>query len=536
MKQIDKPNTDTQIISGARIRRKLKTPAEKSENTAALRNNNITDTNQTITDTNQACTERIFCWSEAFKKLGIKTIDIPWNATGTYALKLLRETYGDIHPCLLQNYLDEACQKCLHLCNDEQLNTLGEILQNEGLRFGFIAINPDYYRSFLVKELETRVFQKLWFGILSRTEFFSYVHLFSRSRENKSFLDIRMPIEQIQLHSRVTERLDTYPKCEKIHLLDKFLIVPKPIASKEMPLISLDIYDLSHGTPEYINDVENGFDPDYIQPYFCRFKTSSGIVTEFRGCDFSHLRELKSLRVMTNDEPHVVRHGISLDNESPETIPDVMDAEPFITYKNHIIYRYKRSDEQENRERHIEATLLDYDVSADKWRISEMPNFSRCHLDSLLLFKSQSRHENWILIPNGSFNYTSYSFRVWNPITNRCFRMPDFLMGKHQVLQFIPYNNDLYMFLDDGRLIRYLDRNRPFTDIVSFLSENKNCDLNLSVWSNEYERRYDNFDESDRNRQMRIQKFMSQSINPDRYIVHFNDDEEVEICISMTNI
>ncbi len=496
---------------------------------------------------------QIRTWDEALNKLGIVTFDIPWNASGSDALRLLRQNYGKRYQELFDSVFDEVCCIFSKRSSKDQLCALGAALLDAGLRFGYLAINPLVYQAFLVENVDTKSFQTLWKDILSRHQFFDFVQMFTLRRNERYDLpakDVLFPIRHIQMTSEVSERFSRFRMSDELKVIGGYLFVQMPAVRLNvktdlpalMPHVTCRVYDLQAWPLRELNAAVC-YNPAYIDPYSCEFETESGQKCILRGYDLEHLHfdndTLGSVNNADSDAASKQWNGISLDGTSvdSEKIPTIRNAEPIFVYHHHVVFNFspevssEMSSKSSSRKTSTKSILLDYNWNKDKWAAMEMPNFYLIGKNDIFLYKNK-----WLVIPDKSISASSSSYvvRFWDPMTNSCYRIMDITLGGHVIKQYIPINDDMLFFLDDGRLIVYepfVDENgENVPDLVAWLAREARNDMSqtLDAWSSEVKREYDCLDDE---QEPRFSRFRMMKNVQDQYKVRFANGLSVVITI-----
>ena len=482
-------------------------------------------------------------WHEVMAYMQIETVELPWNADGRTALDILRKHYGKRYNNIKDSFLDEVVDAYCERGSMEQLAALGEAMQELGLRFCHLGLNPPQYTVFVVESDNTRDYLNKWKEVLTRRQFFNMIDTFAMRRDetlDKPAEDVRIPMSFVQVVGAQDAKLG------REYVLDKkfFCVTYEKVERfTPEPTKLLRIYDL-RSWPVRLLDIKLEFDRENIEPYTLTIHAEDEDYV-YVGDDIERSRSWK--RTVVNEsgqylpvyddeenEDTELWRGLTIGKKKKLNIPKIEDATPLFTMDDSIIYYYDNDDVenrqpedsagirvalQKRRERRKQRnTLIEYNTVTKRYRTLNLPASADIDADELILYKKA-----WIIIPDSIFNRdASYILRLWNPMTHECYRLTQKDMGSHDITRIIPTENgDILILLDDGRLCRF------DVDLAVWLKKDMQLHhVLLDPWQNEVRRGYENFPE-DTDRFVRLRR----RDTSDRMLITFENGKTYDILL-----
>lgn len=491
----------------------------------------------------EAVQRKIFkTWHEVMSYMQIETVELPWNSDGATALRILREKYGNRYKNINDSFLDEVVDAYDERSSQEQLAALGEAIQELGLRFCHLSLNPPHYTVFIVETDNTKDYLNKWKEVLTRRQFFNMIDTFAMRRDetlDRPSEDVKIPMSFVQVMGAQDA------KYSREYVLDKIFFVvtyEKVERFNPEPIKQLRIYDLRKW-PVQLLEAKLEFDREYIEPYTLTITADDGEYI-YLGDDVERPRSWKKTYVNEKgqvlpiyddeDEDKLQWRVLPIRRKKHLDIPEIEDAIPLFTIEDRIIYYYDNDDidnrqSEENNGKRISLqkrrdqrkqrnTLLEYNTVTKCYRTLEFPGSAYINSEDLILYK-----DKWIIIPDSIFNRdASYILRLWNPETHECFRLTQKDMGCHNINQIIlTESNDILILLDDGRLCRF------DIDLSNWLKKDMQLhSVLLDNWQNEVRRSYENFpEETDKFVRLRRREAS------DRMLITFEDGRTYDILL-----
>jgi len=440
-------------------------------------------------------------WSEVLAHLNIHLVDLPWNVTAKSALQELRKQFGDSFSKLYDLSLDEVVELYNGRGITLQLEALGSALQRVGLRLCHLAIQPSSYKLFVTDSVNTRSFQEMWKGLITRRQFFDNIETISlRSTDmSKPDNEIVIPMQSVQLINndmRGFKRVRRHFFGDDVAQVDSFLLIQVLASGADdvQPLPPQIIaYDL-RSWPLVPYPTTLSYNRNNIEPYSIEFTTTAGEYYNFEGPDISSLHA--PYKVLDDEccNDSVDDTIISIDGKCVKNYPNIIGAVPVLSFGSKVIYYYKDdpvtvnglSVDSEQRKRRLdeESILLCWDSETDVYSIQRIPNFrALIRNDSIKLYK-----RTWVMIPE-AFSDSSYALRFWNPITNQCLRLKQKLLGSYNICQYIktPNSDDWLFLMNDGRICRF------DVDLIDYLNQQRGSEIKIEGWCEETKRSFDGF-------------------------------------------
>ena len=482
-------------------------------------------------------------WQELLDYMEIDPVELPWNADGATALRLLREKYGSVLREIHEKSLDEIVSIFAKSSNLRQLEALGSALQNLGLNLGHIDLDSHQFLVFVRKMDSVSEWNKRWSNMTRRQRPSRIIRTLALSRSESlhaSNDEIQLPMSSIQ----VSDIKQIYSGRIQYSIIGHFLFIPYDVYNEDSadPYKQVRVYDLRYWPMRSLHAVNCTYNRRNIEPYTLEIETECGEKFCFVGNEFDWYKTIENAKgeivpVYEEEKRRALSRDIAftLGEKIPENIPEIRDAWPLLALDDCIIYHYRQPDidHREPAEEKMTPTmrnlkmeeyrrkrnnLIEYNTVTKKYRKLMLPGVYSLNNDDITVYKN-----TWLILHESRhYRRPSYLLRLWNPRTNECLRLTEKDMGNNDINSIIPMSNgDVLFLLEDGRLCH------PDVDLVAWLKQDmQQHQITLENWQDEKRRAFENFPDIT----SRYSRFRENDAT-DRMLVTFRDDSTYDIWI-----